>query len=76
MGRTHLTFRLGDESIAVIVAHQAALTVIKQRLIDRTEALEDLILNPPQKLSLSNFFHRRKPAPDPQTKPLEVFTHG
>ena len=71
-----MTFRLSDEALAVIVAHQADLTTVKGKEVDRTETLEDLILNPPQKLSLSNFFHRRKPAPDPQTKPLEVFTHG
>lgn len=69
-----MTFRLSDEAIAVIVARQNELSLVQHRKVDRTEALEDLILNPPQKLSLSNFFHRKKLAPDPQTCSLEVFT--
>jgi hypothetical protein len=74
MGRTHLTFRLRDEAIAIIVARQNDLSAVQHREVDRTEALEDLILNPPQKLRVSNFFRRKKLAPDPQTRSLEVFT--
>lgn len=72
-----MTFRLTDEAIAVIRTHQAALTVIKQRPVDRTEAVEDLILNPPQKLSLSHFFHRKQDRRQDDAqgmKPLEAFT--
>jgi hypothetical protein len=77
MGRTHLTFRLSDEAIFVIAAHQAALMTLHQRDIDRTEALEDIILKFEQKptFSLSRIFrskHRLQIAAQ-NIKPLEVF---
>lgn len=69
-----MTFRLSDEAISVIGAHQGELSVVNRREVDRTEALEDIILKFPKKLNLGNLFRRKKHAPDPQTPSLEVFT--
>jgi len=72
-----LTFRLTEEAIAVIRTHQAALSAVNGKEADRTEALEDLILNPPQKLSLSHIFRRKQERRENDAqgmKPLEAFT--
>jgi hypothetical protein len=79
--KTHLSFRFSDEALLVIHLHQEDLSKVKQKPVDRTEALEDIILNfrPQNANSLVNavkrVFHRR-PTADPNTKPLEVFINA
>jgi len=60
MRKKHLSFRLSDNAISVIVAHQRELAAVHHRKFNSTEALEDLLLNPPKKSGFSSFFHRKK----------------
>jgi hypothetical protein len=76
MAKTHLTHRFSPEAIAIIVAHQQQLTHDRNSEVDRSEALEDIILSFPKKPLLQGIFRRRRPAPDPLAQSLEVFTHG
>jgi hypothetical protein len=74
--KTHVNFRLSDSALLVLQLHQEDLVRVKQRAVDRTEALEDILLTfRPQTSVLAQIKRAvcRKPATDPYTKPLEAF---
>ena len=78
MVKKHVTARLSQDAINVIVAHQKELEVVYHREFSFGETIEDMVQNYPKKLKFMAFLFRKKkkPMPDWMTKDLEAFTHG
>lgn len=78
MARTHVTFRLSDEAMQVLVMHQARLSADQKKDVDRTTTLEDILFkfdsqgNPVARLKRAL---RRHPTPsfEKGDRPLEGF---
>lgn len=77
MGTTHLTFRFSDEALAVLQKHQADLSCHFGRKVDRTQALEDIIIKFDSKPvgRLKKLFSH-SPSFEKGDRPLELFLNA